>query len=440
MIQSGVLTLTDMIEDCLEQILENLELNDLIAVAKTSRNLNRLACKTFARKFGGIEQTLNKIPTSGQQFTGKETLYAFGHLITKIRVWPINNDLIDYCHRRECDARVPFPKLTSLAFEVGNIKERHIAFRHWFPVLESLSFNHVNVINPKCIEIHLPTLQKLSISNNFSSTHLNKMYKYFSNENVKNALTLNPHLRYLSLCHEFDSEAIHLNIDLLKFINRTLPNLQQFRICIVRENAFGADAEREERIVFEDLQTAIIEVASVDVLHRFPIGFKRLHKLIIIFHGGLMNDALEFVGRNADLTELELKAGHSQSYEINQMHFFRMVEQMNCLRIISIPFSFREFLNQATAIHLTKCHSLTQLHIQCWRNAQHEEYHVEDFQRKLIEFGGDLVDRCWKWHVQYHYDVKSILSHFTFPVEINESGEEIRELLRVDLIFERKIG
>lgn len=437
MIKGSVLKLTDLIEDCLEQILENLELSDLIAVAKLNRNLNCLACKTFSRKFGGIEQTLNKIPKCGQ-FSGKETLYAFGHLITKIRVWPINNDLIDYCCRRECDNREPFPKLKSLSFEVGNIKERNIKFREWFPVLESLSFNHVNVMNPKCIEIHLPALQELSISNNFSSANLNKIYKYFSNDNIKNALTLNPHLRCLFLCHEFNIDAIHLNIDLLKYINRMLRNLQQFKISIVRENDFGVE-ERDEKIIFEDLRTAIIEVSNVKVLNRFPIGFKRLNKLVMIFHDGLMNDALEFVAHNEGLAELELKAGHSQSYEISQMNFFETIQRMNCLRIISIEFSFQEFLNHETAIHLKKCHSLTKLHIRCWRNAQNEEYQAEDFQSKLKEFSGDLIDRCWKWRVQHHYEVKSILSHFTYPVEINESGEENRELLRVDLVFERKI-
>lgn len=437
MTKNGVLKLTDLIEDCLEQILENLELNDLIAVAKSNRNLNRLACKTFSRKFGGIEQTLNKLPKSGQ-FTGKETLYAFGHLITKIRVWSINNDFIDYCRRRECDDRQPFPKLKCLSFEVGNIKVRNIAFCEWFPVLESLSFNHVNIINPNCIEIYLPTLQELSISNNFSSANLNTIYKYFSNENVKNALTLNPHLQYLSLCHEFNNEAIHLNIDLLRFINRMLPNLQQFKISIVRENDFGIE-DGDENIVFEDLKTAIIEVSSVEVLNRFPIGFKRLNKLVLIFHGGLISDALAFVARIENLAVLELKAGHSQSYEVSQMKFFEMVKQMNCLRIVSIEFSFQEFLTQETAIHLTKCHSLTKLHIRCWRNAQDEEYRVEDFQLKLNEFTGYSIDRWWKWHVQHHYDIKNILSHFTFPVEINESGEENRELLRVDLDFERKL-
>lgn len=256
---------------------------------------------------------------------------------------------------------------------------------------------------------------------------------------MKNALALNPHLRYLSLCHEFNNEAIHLNTDLLKYINRVLPKLRLFKISIVRENDFGA-GERDEKVTFENVETAIIEVASVEVLNKVPIEFKHLNKLVLILHGGLMNDVLEMVARNEDLTELELKAGHSQSYEISQMKFFDMVERMNCLRTISVEFSFREFLNEETVTHLTKCQLLTKIHIRCWRNAQNEEYRAEHFQLKLNEFTiSDTIDRCWKWSVQYHYDVKSILSHFTFPVEINESGEKNRELFRVDLNFERRI-
>lgn len=430
--------ITDLIDDCLELILKYLDLEDLVNVAKTNERMFGMACNVFSRNFVSSEQTLNKIPRSpNESRLGKDALHIFGHLMTNIRVWPINKNLLNYCYQKESENLIPFPNLKILSFEVGTLNENISQFRRWFPQLESLTMRYVNVMDPKCIEVVMPRLRSLSISNNVSSTGMHNVCKYFSNDNVKMALLLNPQLQHLSLCHEYENKGIQLNINLLKFINETLTELESFEMKIFSEESF-CNEPLHKRVYFEYLKMATIHVFKADVLERFPIRFGQLKKLVLIFNCGIPNDSLVIVSRNKHLDELELKAGSIRSYEMSQMTFFNLIRQTNCLKQASIEISFREFLNGDTAKNLKECCSLTNLHLRCWRNPQDSEYQIDDFHSKLNDFHKTDINHIWSWTINCQYDKKHIMSHFTYPVQINESGEDDRELCQVDIFFERK--
>lgn len=433
----NVTKITDLFDDCLEHIFIYLNLNDLINIAKTDSRLFQASCNTFIHKFSAIEQTLNKIPQC-ETYSGKESLYTFGHLMKKLRIWPINNDLFNYCYKKECENCSAFPNLKSLSFEAGTINQS-ISFNKWFPNLERLTLKYVNVTDPSCIEINLPALHTLSISNNFSSAHASKMCRYFSNENVKNAIAFNPQLKHLSLCHEYNSDAIRLNINLLQFINETLPQLESFEMHIILEKNFNDQNQTNDCVRFDKLKEATIYVSRAEVLKQFPAIFDKLEKLSITLHGGLSNEILDFLVQHNKLITLTLKAGHTRSFEISQSMFFNTIIEMNHLRDVSIEFSFCEFLNNKTVDYLTKCKSLMKLNVRCWKNPQDNEHQIKDFQLKMQEFYDAGADQWWTWNIYYNFDVKDILSHFTFPVEINESGEEYRELSWVDVEFLRKM-
>lgn len=229
-IAMGKSKITDLNDDCLDQIFKKLQLKDLLNVSDSNKRFKKPVGYAFASNYGDHEmdmrcfchQNLKQLKINGNfslQISGMlyclKILRCFGHKISKLTICygSINEDqeanvnqyLNEYCADSLVSIRIegatipnlikPFCKIETIEFRFTHLDFKITKFNKWFPNMRRLRFEFVidtKMEDRRCIEKHFPHLEEIEFYG--FSMEIN-----FNETNIANALRLNPQLRKVML-------------------------------------------------------------------------------------------------------------------------------------------------------------------------------------------------------------------------------------------------
>lgn len=410
----------DLNGKCLEKLFEYLDLDDLISVAETNTKFYQPACDVFSRKYANTKHEI-------YGHFAREFLRNFGHLATNLEI-PSASSYIVAEYYAKMKVKQPFRNLTKLKFVGVELDERVTNFAVWFPNLISLSLKLIELYDTKCIEVKLPALRRLEISNNVYDAFQFSDSEYISCKNIRRMLTLNPHLEHLSLNHDYEPGGIKIDAKMLRFINEKLENLESLNINLI--NIERSSGKPSEWIVFENLKKFKIDVHEMLILESVPVKFGKLDELTIISRNGLTGEFFDFAVENVHLTKLTVKS-YSLHYKKKDRalitKFMELIDRLKELREISYQISFTEFVESNFIEFLQTVRPLQRMRVQCCNQSDDPVDIANKFQLKLNEFENSIFNQSWTLTVKK-----------SFRRMRDEVAEEDRPLIGADVIFERK--
>lgn len=227
-----MLTLTDMDNDCLEEIFKYLSIDDLLNVVDANKLLRIAAGSLYRRKFGRKPVTLSKMKPNQTTLIG--TLYqvevtglkkclqfvrCFGSFISVLCIdynqaarkdyIYLNRYINQFCTDTLIDAnfnyiqkrtnlqsfiKKPFKMVEFLRITASNLGNQLTEIIELFPNVRRLQL-HSNQMNGGCIEKNLARLEYMDVEINFGTMDGDGL------ENIIQAIRLNPQLRRLRI-HE----------------------------------------------------------------------------------------------------------------------------------------------------------------------------------------------------------------------------------------------
>lgn len=220
----GTLTIAEVNVDCLEKIFKNLNFDDLLMVAETSKHFLQGARLAFASEFGkktfklhchSVHQNQPNQPMAGNNIiiynplTCLKVLRFFGPFIFKLDILYANisaahqikfdlyviencaESLIEiglHCAPKNAmgSLRVPFPNIESVYFKECLFGQTLSNINKCFPKMRNLHLDHCRII--ECIGKQFPNLVHLTVRN-----------KRIVKRHMEKCLHLNPQLRSLSV-------------------------------------------------------------------------------------------------------------------------------------------------------------------------------------------------------------------------------------------------
>lgn len=219
--------ITDVNNDCLENIFKYLNLDDLLNVVDANKWLRVAADYVYRRRYGqrivelcdlnskktGYIQTNNKSPKIAGLKKCLRFVRCFGHNIYELKIDYCRSSRKDYTYLDQyvnefcADSLThikyirkstilleipekPFTKLEILGIIHSNLGNRFEEIMKWFPKLRRLYMDS-NRMDGNSVEVNIPNLEHLIVT-------LNSGKKYIINhKNVIEAVRLNPQLRSL---------------------------------------------------------------------------------------------------------------------------------------------------------------------------------------------------------------------------------------------------
>lgn len=211
------LSITDLNDDCLEEIFMNLNLNHLFNVTVTHRRFLNACRRVFYKKYKNNEITISVYQTIQPQYV--DVLCLLGDMIAHLRVTfdrfddfgnfnnRIHTAIVQHCSETlteitfnhilpTMEINKPFQNLEKLNFNHGCVGRTMSEFKMWFPKLQSIQFFFCETLNTNCIERNFPTLE------HFTVAHHN-----FTFQNLQIFLDLNPQLKSFTV-YNYDRSLI----------------------------------------------------------------------------------------------------------------------------------------------------------------------------------------------------------------------------------------
>lgn len=352
-VELSTMNLTDLNDDCLENIFKYLSLLDLLNIATSDDRFSGASCWALKRKLRG---RMVKIDSTNISITGEQTDYIFddvyyanhsvlmvmrffkyfGKLITKLNVdyklkcgefyrgfqQEVESGILNYCTKtlRKLsiknmqrtfdvlnDIRKPFEMLYSLTIHGGYLKNVG-QFNKWFPELRSLAllFNYHGKGN--CIGVHFPKLEKLNLRElDFNQYYLN----CFNLSDIEQAIRMNPQLRDLSV-RATDAE---LEYGFCKFVDKHLPRLEHIELT----SDFD-ELKNEESKVIKNIKKLTTE--------RVPkLTFTQLEELRL-FHIENGVEAIEFAEQNEHLIKLIITIDDMSTFRLKSEDITRFIRSV----------------------------------------------------------------------------------------------------------------
>lgn len=331
---------TDLNFDCLEILLEYLELLDLLNVADSTKRLRRAAQLVYARKYGNRVVSVDDViisPNQRLEFeedriktndfrTSLRLLRCFGSAINNIQYLSdgetSNQCKIDrqilcyintYCAEYLKDLEIiQNESVQSDLFEY---------FKKPFSALVSLTVIDCNFTGSTCINRLFPKLKTLDFSF-FSNTsflnvtenfcHLEKLcIEDFSDditldkEMVMSFLQKNTQLKELKLMNYYNSD--NSSLSMIQDAVGCLQNLEILSLKTFVENG----EESFERIRFENVRAFQLYVRKWNVSPIIPFSFKQLHSFVIEFpksefQSSFKEEFFNFINRHPTITHLAI--------------------------------------------------------------------------------------------------------------------------------------
>lgn len=314
------LTIAEVNVDCLEKIFANLNFDDLLMVAETSKHFLQGARLAFTSKFGkktfklhchSVHQNQPNQAMVGNDIiiynplTCLKVLRCFGPFIFKLDILYAN---ISAAHRTKFDRyviencaeslieielhcapknamgslRVPFSNIQSVYFKECLFGQTLSNINKCFPKMRNLHLDHCRVI--ECIGKNFPNLVHLTVKN-----------KRIVKKHVEKCLHLNPQLRSLSISGNFD----------LKFLRSVSehPQLEDLGISLGSEFLINA---RCDPVYFENVRTLKLQLHwTKKTMPEIPISFSRLEEFTLKSYDFLMNQHFfDFINQHRTILKL----------------------------------------------------------------------------------------------------------------------------------------
>lgn len=296
---SSVKKIVNLNDDCLEYIFNYLNLNDLIIVSEINKRFKLAASRSFWNKYK------NNWTHEMNEVDHEKLLRNFGHFMTNFKIRGLYSETsgIEIHQITEYSKKIsnPFGKIKKIEFsglfETTSEIEKHI------DCVQSLNFVYASTQNPQIIERNFPSMETLTIKNYMFS--LVQPPNIFTNNNIRVALLENPQLLNLSLSHDPFDIGIDVSADMLRFISRTCPLLQNLDI------EFGSDKyylfeKTKPAAVFKELMECTLSIFSDKMLMNFPVSFHRLQSLKLEIKTAVSGEIFRFITRNDSLRDLQI--------------------------------------------------------------------------------------------------------------------------------------
>lgn len=211
-----------------ENHLEQLDIGELLTAVTKNPHLIAAARSSFGRKFStrkiriGDHQSTPRNETKIAEKDALNFLRVFGASVKKLLFDPVGstykeieqcivenctNSLIEFelphCRKYAMSAMTkPFTRIEILRIEHGYVPCKIGHFHSWFPSLRRLELIENKVVNPKCIQHHISTLEHLTIEVGGSK-------KDFKPVNIERCLQLNQQLQSLYLHYGHNADLYH---------------------------------------------------------------------------------------------------------------------------------------------------------------------------------------------------------------------------------------
>lgn len=385
--------ITDINTYCLEHIIRNLELEDLLSVADTNKCLRSVAQTVFKFKYGKMPVTIQKLtpglfieyeistrytsPEPGVEIrslkAGLQILRCFGHFILTLRIWnfkkldeqiqswgrvfayigkycaeTMNDILFLNCYGTNMShLKNPLLNVEKLSIYGSRLRKNWLS--RMFPKLRDLkvSYKDLNLIG---IESHFPNLKILQID--FWLPWNTEQYTQ-----VLNVLSLNPQLQVLSI--PFLPKA-----ELFDFISQSMPNLEVLFFNKIRRDFQNYNGPSYH---LENLRRFGINLLGMSwhYLDKIPIPFSfgsQLEELNIeSFRAKWEQQLVEFAQKYRSIRKLTMMVKCNESDEEVLEYVPNVLQAFQAAREIGINFElfsqFRSVEKLVTEI-LKKCGTL----------------------------------------------------------------------------------
>lgn len=341
-------------DDCPEYIFNNLGLNDLINVSEINESFQLAASRSFKNKFK------NKWTQEMDKVDHEKLLLNFGYSMTYLRIRGLHgvsgiemHKLIEYTQKRSN----LFEKIKTIEFsglfESTSEIEKHI------DCVQSLNSVYASTQNSKIIERKFPSLKTLTVKNYMFS--IVQPSNIFTNNNIEIALSLNPQLLNLSLSHGPFDIGIDANANMLLFISRTCPVLQNLDIEFESDKYYLFEKSHEPA-VFNELKECTLSISSDKMLVNFPVLFHRLQSLKLNIKTAVTGETFRFAMQNDSLRDLQITFSASiESFLVDNSDIIALMTLSNIEHIfIQFPIALSGYnINQL----VSRCEKVLKLHL-----------------------------------------------------------------------------
>lgn len=312
------LQLVDMNNDCLEVIFEHFHVNDLVNVAECDERFYSAAESVFSRRYRNVEMHLNfgehdcLCPLNRLEIKkgiAVSLFRRFGHFVTDLLInfsaqheIDIENSLFEHCSDTLTKLQLiwccgnnfetliePFGKIEELRITRSLLGPKISQLNHYFPNLVSLKLCHIELSQPKLLEVHFSQLKQLEIQNRDQTLPPSTIVKM---------IRANAQIESLNL-------DCNLDINLLQTIGICLQQLEELILYAPSDRfyCFG-----DEKVHFKMVKKFTLSSSFIhgEFLVNMPFVFEKLHELMLTGFNEFKGQMLAFIKQNSKVSKLSL--------------------------------------------------------------------------------------------------------------------------------------
>lgn len=335
--------ITELNIDCMEEILQFLNLKDLLNVADSNKRLNRAACLVYAQKYGTLSHVMESFRTRGMRifleiagtltinglYTSLRFVRCFGSVISRMKM-----NATEYCHDTKliryvnefcakslieleltgwmsqpigsivlAEIHKPFEKIEQISIKCCLLDDDLMMINKWFPQLKHLYLKSNVIVDSRFIAAHFPYLENFQYYKNDYLLHNLELNQ------IEDFIHLNPQLKALELDEVLD-------IKLLRYIGESLNRLENLKIgySFYTDPTIFKDFSDIAMIRFKSVKKLSISVPGI--MEEMPFSFDQLEDFTTF---ELISDILlDFLKKHPSITKLTFNNSDLSEEDISQ--------------------------------------------------------------------------------------------------------------------------
>lgn len=310
----------DLNDDCVENIMENLKIRDLLNASDTCKKFKAIAEIVFRRKYSKESVCFNlygqqNLARFDNNFIGIYALdfalpffRCFGHLITRLtldytyafpKVAQINKYIKKYCTEslgeftfiaiRGCyfdNVFKPFLKVKIVKFTNCSLTTKLKQVNEWFPNMSEMILFSTELTEP----MQFPHLTKFTFAVKLGQI-------YFGQEDIAKMILLNPQLQSLNI------NAHRLNVRKFQHIGRNRLALNDLNLSVSLK-----DLNELDNFVFNFRTVKMFKLRfyGQHPLPKIPFSFRKLEEFSLELDCMLNNQSIDFIVKHPTIRKLNI--------------------------------------------------------------------------------------------------------------------------------------